>query len=335
MNGIYKDRRSELKERKNTRVLVLDDQPHLYMPLLRARFPDVVMEACVDDETAVSTAARLRPQVIFSWKNPAIAHETQRQIILAPETEWVQVGGAGFDHLLPLDDTQVVLTNTSGVMTHAMVETVVGAILLLNFRYHDYIQQQQRKQWQQLPWLSLRDKTILIVGLGYIGTAVAAQAKQFGMTVLGMRNRPIPMPNVDELLTRKQLGDGLARAHFVCLHAPHTVATHQLIGAAELKQMRRDAMLINTARGGLVDEKALIAALQNKEIAGAYLDVFEEEPLPTSSPLWEMPNVIISPHVSDSTTDWPEQFATFFATNLERWLAGDPLLNVIDLDRGY
>ena len=321
--------------RRNTRILVLDDQPHLYLSLLKARFPALAIEACVDDETAVSTAARLRPQVIFSWINPGVASDTQRQIILAPETEWVQVGGAGFDHLLPLPESQVVVTNTSGVMTHAMVETVVGAILLLNFRYHDYIQQQRRKEWRQLPWHSLRGKTILIVGLGHIGTAVAAHAKQFGMTVLGMRNRPLATANVDELIPQDKLPDALVRAHFVCLHAPHTAKTHHMLGAAEFAQMRPDAMLINTARGGLVDEAALVQALQNKEIAGAYLDVFAHEPLPSSSPLWEMPNVIISPHVSDSTTDWPEQFATFFADNLERWLAGKPLLNVVDIARGY
>ncbi|MEM7117333.1 MAG: D-2-hydroxyacid dehydrogenase [Chloroflexota bacterium] len=324
-----------MTHRENPRVLVLDDQPHLYMPLLKARFPALVIEACVDDKTAVSTAARLRPQIIFSWKNPAIANETQRQIILAPETKWVQVGGAGFDHLLPLDKPDLIVTNTSGVMTHAMVETVMGAILLFNFRYHDYIAQQRQKQWQQLPWLSLRDKTVLIIGLGYIGTAVAAQAKQFGMTVIGMRNQPRPTPHVDELIVREQLGNALARADFVCLHAPHTAQTHHMLGTAEFAQMRPDAYLINTARGGLVNEAALIRALQTNQIAGAYLDVFDHEPLSPTSPLWEMSNVIITPHVSDSTTDWPEQFTTFFADNLDCWLAGKPLRNVIDLARGY
>ncbi|MEM7348351.1 MAG: NAD(P)-dependent oxidoreductase, partial [Chloroflexota bacterium] len=127
----------------------------------------------------------------------------------------------------------------------------------------------------------------------------------------------------------------LPEVDFVTLHVPLNDNTRHLIDAEAFTLMRNDAILINTARGGVVDEAAMLTALQTDQIAGAYVDVFEEEPLPKDSPLWDAPNLIISPHIADSIAGWERHFADFFAQNLERWLSGEPLLNVVDVERGY
>jgi phosphoglycerate dehydrogenase-like enzyme len=149
------------------------------------------------------------------------------------------------------------------------------------------------------------------------------------MRVIATRRTQAPSPEVDELHPPEALLDLLPRADVVSLHVRLTEATRHLIDARALVAMRPGALLLNTARGPVVDEPALIEALAGGHLGGAYLDVFEEEPLPPSSPLWRLPNVIITPHASDAVHDWAHRFAMLFADNLERWRRGEPLLNVV------
>jgi len=155
------------------------------------------------------------------------------------------------------------------------------------------------------------------------------------MRVIGIRNRPQKPEEIDELFSMSQLKEALGKADFVALHMPYTKETYRMIDAAALKAMRPTAFLINAARGAVVDEAALAAALSEGEIAGAYLDVFEKEPLPEDSPLWDLENVVISPHCADVVTDWEERFARFFVDNLDRWLKGTVPANVVDPAQGY
>ena len=211
----------------------------------------------------------------------------------------------------------------------------MAAMLMWNFGFPTYLEQQRDRLWRQNSWVSLSQKTVLIVGVGSIGSAVATLAKSFGMRVLGIRNSLLPVNDVDEVFGLDDLYNVLPGADYVCIHVPLTDRTRHLIGRDEFQCMKSNAVLINTARGGVVDEAALADALVNKRIAGAYLDVFETEPLPKDSTLWDLPNLVISPHVSDSVANWQDRFIDFFMSNLERWQAGRQLLNTVDLDKGY
>ena len=300
---------------------------------MKTRFPDVDFHLCVDTKSEESVKL-FEPQVIFSWKGKAIPSAVQRSYISLPTVEWIHVAGAGIEHLLPLP-RDLTVTNSSGICSKFMAETVMGAVLMWNFGFPQYMEQQEQKLWRQTCWISLSQKTVLIIGVGSIGSAVAAFAKNFGMRVLGIKNTATAVPNVDEVFTLDELHHALRRADYVCVHVPLTDRTHHLIGNKEFKQMKSGAILINTARGGVVDEDALVDALINEQIGGAYFDVFEHEPLPRDSRLWHLPNLVISPHVSDSVVDWQERFVDFFMSNLERWQANQQLLNRVDPTRGY
>ena len=149
------------------------------------------------------------------------------------------------------------------------------------------------------------------------------------MRVIGVRRSRSPHPAVDETLGPDLLHQALGRADVVSMHVPASAATRHLVDAAALAAMKPGALLVNAARGAVVDEPALVEALRRGHLAGAYLDVFETEPLPPQSPLWAMDNVLLTPHAADAVVDWPRRFAAHFADNLERWLAGEPLVNVV------
>lgn len=315
------------------RVLIIHDESDKYLDAMIDRFSAVEFRLCADAGGAEGARA-FEPRVVFSWKCGSIPAPLQRSIASGPSVEWVHVAGAGFEHLLPLPG-HIRVTNSSGVFSAFMAETVMAAILMWNFGFPRYMEQQRRKLWRQSPWQPLSLKTVLIIGLGSIGAAVAQRAKSFGMRVIGVRRSPQPVDNVEEVLATANLRDALPLADYVCLHIPLTKLTRSLLGSEEFKRMKNSAVLINTSRGGVVKESALIEALNNGGIAGAYFDVFETEPLPRDSAMWTLPNLIISPHVSDSVADWEKRSAEFFATNLDRWLRKKPLLNNVDPDEGY
>lgn len=317
------------------RVLVLHDRPDLSAAGVQARFPALSLETCTRADAVPAALARVRPQVVLSYKCPGIPGPAHRPILDCPSVEWVHVGGTGVDHLLGWDATRIALTNSAGVLSPFLAETVLGAILMMNFGFPRYLRQQREKRWQGHPWRPLAGQCLLVIGLGNIGRKVAAKAKGQGMRVLGIRTNPAPLEEVDELLPLSDLHRGLTQADFVTLHVPMTAATRHLIDAAALARLRPHAVLLNTSRGPVVDEAALVAALQDGKIGGAYLDVFEQEPLPPDSPLWSLDNVVISPHVADSVADWQSRFAAHFGDNLERWLRGAPLTHVVDPARGY
>ncbi|MGB1251073.1 MAG: D-2-hydroxyacid dehydrogenase [Candidatus Promineifilaceae bacterium] len=318
-----------------THVLIIHNRPTTYVATLRAQFPQLRFETCHDPESYAALDPTFRPVVIMAFHLTEMPNALSREIALGEQVKWVQVGGAGFDFIMPRPQDAGFVTNCSGVLSEFLAETMIGMLLAMNFRILEFIQQQRERRWHQITWTSVQGKTVLIVGLGNVGRAVARRCKQFGMHVIGLRRSRTATPEVDEQINFDGLYDALARADFVCLHTPLTPETHHLIGAEALKTMQPHAILLNAARGAVVDEAALIAALQQGDIAAAYLDVLETEPLPASSPLWEMPNVIITPHVADWVEDWEQRFYDFFAANLARWLASEPLLNVVDVARGY
>ncbi len=273
-------------------------------------------------------------KVIFGLRLP------QNIISRAPELKWTQLMSAGVDRFLDtlMVQSPVILTNVSGIHATIIGEFVLGLMLMFAKNAPMHFQMKQEKQWTRLPPSSLRSKTVGIVGLGSIGREVARLAKAVGMKVMATRRsakREGKARNVDIMLPSGQLQRLLADSDFVVLAVPVTPETNRLIGEKELRSMRPTAYLINISRGDVVDEEALIHALDEHWIAGAGLDVFTTEPLPTDSRLWELPNVILSPHIAGGMEDYVMRATERFVENLGRYLSGKKLRNVVDKKRGY
>ncbi|UCH42336.1 MAG: D-2-hydroxyacid dehydrogenase [Dehalococcoidales bacterium] len=258
----------------------------------------------------------------------------------AGRLRWVQIISAGVEHIMSPEMIQspVVVTNIRGMSATPIAEFVISAALMLVKRAPLCFQLQQSKQWQVFTVAGLHSKTIGIVGLGSIGREVARLARAFGMRVIATRrtvSESRKTRNVDIMLPNNQLLELLSESDFVALTLPLTPETDKLIGEKELRAMKPNAYLINISRGNVVDEEALIRALEEQWIAGAGLDVFATEPLPGDSKLWGLPNVILSPHIAGSTENEIEMATALFAENLRRYLNGDRLFNVVDKKKGY
>jgi len=260
----------------------------------------------------------------------------------APRLKWVQSGGAGVERFMTPDflASPVILTNAQGVYAVPIADHVMAFVLHFSRRFNDLVRKQIAHEWEE--WEERRssdelcEKTLGVIGLGGIGSEVAKRAKAFGMRVIATRRRPeSPLQYADEVRGPDEMAWLLRESDFVALCSALTHETRHLIGEQELKLMKPTAYLVNIGRGGLVDEQALVLALRASEIAGAGLDVFEHEPLPADSPLWDMPNVMITPHDAGSSPRSHERFMGLFVENLRRFVAGEQLLNVVDKRAGY
>jgi len=259
----------------------------------------------------------------------------------APSLKWVQSGGAGVERYMTPDfiASPILLTNAQGIYAIPIADHVMAFILYFSRRFDVLVRNQLRREWADWGTVDLHElagKTLGIVGLGGIGTEVARRAKAFDMRVIATRRRPdLPSKHADEIRGIDGLGWLLQESDYVLLSLALTRETRGLIAEAELESMKPTAYLMNVGRGGLVDEAALVRALQEGKIAGAGLDVFAQEPLPEDSPLWEMPNVMITPHDAGDSPRSHERLMDLFCENLRRYVSGEPLLSVVDKEVGY
>ncbi|MBI1293327.1 D-2-hydroxyacid dehydrogenase [bacterium] len=261
---------------------------------------------------------------------------------LAPNLKWLQATSAGIGQLVKqsgLADTDIVFTTASGVHAIPLAEYCLMSMLMFTKLAFHLAAEKERKHWARYCSGELRDQTLAVVGLGRVGSEVARLARAVGMRVIGTKRRPEGIDpqslHADALYAWTDLHAMLAEADFVVLIVPHTAETTGLIDAAALAAMKPGAVLINIARGTVIDEEAMIAALRSGHLGGAALDVFAVEPLPAESPLWEMPNVLISPHSASTAVRENERIVDLFCDNLHRYLAGEPLRNVLDKERLY
>ncbi len=255
----------------------------------------------------------------------------------APRLRWVHAHGAGVSHLMPLDwlPPEAVLTNSRGVHGQRATEYAYMAILMLNNRIPEMMANQQRARWQEVFNTGIEGKILLIVGVGHIGSGVAAWAKRAGMRVLGIRRTGKPRRNVDEMHKPENLHALLPRVDFVLVSAPYTAASHHMIGARELAMLKSGAGLVNYSRANLVDYDALRAKLEAGALS-AVLDVFDPEPLPASSPLWHTPNLIITPHCSsDDRDEYTPRTLDLVFRNMQRFIEGRPLVNRVSRKHQY
>lgn len=249
----------------------------------------------------------------------------------APTLRWVQSPGAGVDHPIfrTLLERGIRLTNGSGLHAEPIAQYIFTYVLHWHRQVALHQAQQAAREWTLQVSDDLTSKTLGIVGLGGIGEAAARVAQAFGMRVVGLRRTPGESPHVDLVRPPEQLHALLAESDYVVLSIPLTDVTRHLIGAAELDAMRGDAVLINVARGGVVDEPALVEALRAGAIRGATLDVVSEEPLPPESPLWALENCVLTPHDSGWSPRASERLGVLFLENLRRYVAGEALRNEI------
>jgi phosphoglycerate dehydrogenase-like enzyme len=280
------------------------------------------------------------------------AETFDRILYRAPSLRWVHSATAGVERVLtPASRSRgLVITNARGVFSRPIAEYVMLMILAVSRRLPQLMELQAERTWQPLEARELRDVTVGIVGLGSIGRAVGALGTAFGCRVVATRRRPeagshatdgagdepfLGSAMLDRVLPPERLPELLAESDFVVLAAPLTPDTRGLISDGAIAQMKPGAWVINVARGELVDERALARALRDGRIGGAVLDTFREEPLPPTSSLYDLPNVILTPHTSWSSTRVLDRSVDLFCENLRRFAAGRPLVNVVDPDAGY
>ncbi|MFW5938568.1 MAG: D-2-hydroxyacid dehydrogenase [Halanaeroarchaeum sp.] len=290
--------------------------------------PEILMEALSDTGPTVSVVddedvPDVDGVVTFAHTDAFVEH-----------TEWIHSIQAGYDRF-PLDELRakdVVLTNSSGIHGESVGESVAGLMLSLARRLYTYVEAQQDNEWDRARWdepFTLFDEQVCVVGLGTLGQGVAQRAAGLDMDVVGVRRKPTRVPHVPDVYTPNELHEAIEDARFVVLTVPLTESTEGMIGPDELEAMPEDAYLVNVARGPVVQQDALVDALEDGDIAGAALDVFEAEPLPRDSPLWDMDDVLITPHVAATKRGYYEDIARLVRENLRLFAAGDDPVNRI------
>jgi phosphoglycerate dehydrogenase-like enzyme len=257
---------------------------------------------------------------------------------VAPELRWVQASMAGAGEIVDragLQNTNVVITTASGVYSGPLAEFVMMALLTHAKDLNRLRRDKAEKRWREAHTETLYGKTLCVIGLGNIGRAVAERARPFGLRVVGVkrtiREDDVAWNYADELYDTRDLHAALRKADYVVVTLPGTPQTYRLLDAEAISTMKQGAYFANVGRGKVVDEGALIEALRGGHLSGAALDVFEEEPLPEESPLWDLENVIVSPHSTDNVPGLTNELQTeLFCGNLRRYLEGEPLRNELD-----
>jgi len=316
------------------KMIITHEVDQHYLEQIQAIIPDWLLIADNNLETCQEHVKEA--EIIAGWKKGLA------ELCLGEDSKlkWLQAWSAGVDSL-PLERLQlknVFLTSANGVHAYPISETIFALMLGLTRKIHTYVKNQQAKTWHHGNMnLEMHEKTVGIIGVGEIGKETAKIAKAFGMNVLGLRHSGKPADFVDEMYTPDQLELLLPKCDYIVVTLPHTKETHHLFGSPQFKQMKSSAYFINIGRGDVVIEEDLIQALQEGTIAGAGLDVFETEPLSTESPLWEMENVIITPHTSGSTEQYTKRvIENILIPNLREYVSGNnPTINLVDYVKGY
>ncbi|MET3591652.1 phosphoglycerate dehydrogenase-like enzyme [Mesorhizobium shonense] len=316
-------------------IVVSSDAPDGPMAVLAKTHPDITVLGCDSYEALPDLISKSDAEVVFTIKFDRGSLYPRAALVESPTVRWVSVGGSGTDHLRPWDPARVTVTNSAGVAADMMAEYVFGAMLSFSLGLRGFAREQAARNWTAGKVEPIQGKTLLILGLGKTGQAVASRAKAFGMTTLGVRADPKPTGYIDEVHAMADLPKLWGRADFILCAVPLLESTRGIVGRGAFAAMKPSAVLIDVSRGGVVDETALLTALDGGRIKGAALDVFATEPLPPAHPLWGYYNVIVTPHCSSVYDGWDVKSARMFADNLTRYRRGEPLANVVDPGRGY
>jgi phosphoglycerate dehydrogenase-like enzyme len=320
----------------NITVLVLADPAAPALKELDALGPGVTVKIGKTADALGDAVAGAR--VLFNWTGSK--PEVLRIMEHAPKLEWIHAMYAGLDRSLfpELIQSKIPLTNGSGVFSQSLGEFVMLGILYFAKNIPRRLQAKAEHRWDVFDNVEISKQTVGIVAHGDIGRAVAWRAKALGMRVLALRKDPSPRAgdeHVDRIYAAPELHAMLPECDYVAVTAPLTSATTGMIGKREFELMKPAAVILNVGRGPVINEAAMIEALQNKRIRGAALDVFDVEPLPPDSPLWSLDNVLLSAHCADHVEGWVESAVIFFIEQFHRWKNGQPLRNIVDKHAGY
>lgn len=315
-----------------TRVLLWTDTP--------APYADAIAAAGLSAQVTLDTLAR--------GETPSATQFAETQAMLAwgaapgvlpkmPKLRWAQALTAGVEAWLALPDlpAQLTLTCARGTHNESMPENILGALFHITKPYAAIVEDQKHSKWTRRVAVPLNGKTLGILGLGVIGQELARLATALGMRVLGTRRGGAPLPGLAEVLPPERTDEVLTQSDFVVLLLPATPATENFIDARRLATMKPAAWLLNFGRGHLIADADLIAAVQSRQIAGAILDVFRQEPLPVAHPFWTTPGITVLPHIGGGHPERDRIVARLFADNLARFLNGQPLKEVVDRSAGY
>ncbi len=315
-------------------MLITQNIDDTYTQLIKKLAPD--FEIIVGKDKEIWEPRAKDAEVIIGWKKGL------EEVLIGRDSKlrWVQSWSAGVNNmpLRQLSEKNILLSSANGVHAYPISETIFGLMLGLTRKIHTYVKQQQHKEWHHAHMnLELHEKTLGIIGVGEIGQETARIAKAFRMNVIGVRHSGKPNENVDKMYTPDELHEVLPQCDYVVITLPLTVQTEGMFGSKEFKRMKNSSFLINIGRGEVIVEKELILALEEKEIAGAGLDVFIKEPLEETSPLWNLENVIVTPHTSGSTEHYTKRvIEDIFIPNLKQYLKEDyQLRNLVDYKKGY
>ena len=307
------------------RLLVIAPPEFAPLDLLRREAPDVELSIGTDVES-LRRSAETADAVLIAPRYASILTELWREV---GNARWIHTLAAGVESL-PFDllrRSDVVVTNSRGLYADALGEFAIAAMLWFAKDLGRLIRNQHERRWEPYDVTRLEGQTVGIIGYGGIGHAVGRRAEALGMHVLTTRRRrELGDPTIEEVI---------AESHYVVMCTPLTPSTRRLMSRERIAAMKSDAVFVNVGRAGTVDEEALLDALRNRRIRGAALDVFDVEPLPPEHPLWQLDNVLISPHTADHTPDAHERAMSFFIENLRRFRAGESLENVVDKIEQY
>ena len=311
------------------KIVVYHRRAREYCSLLRERFPE--LEIAGGSEADSLSQHMASADIVLCFDFPHILLKEGKQL------RWIQLTSAGVEQLLEDRESLegIVVTNTRGMHADIIADYALGAIVILQWRFLDLFADKNAKRWGQWATEPLSGKTLGILGMGAIGCEIGRRARSCGMAVMGLKRHPVEVEGVNRVFGPHQLREMLPLCDFVVVALPMTSETFHMIGEKEFRAMKEKSSIINISRGSIVNELSLIKALREKWIGGAFLDVFEKEPLPSDSPLWTFPNIMITPHIAGMLQDYPARVIDIFGDNLRRWVAGLPLQNQVDLARGY
>jgi phosphoglycerate dehydrogenase-like enzyme len=317
-------------------LLVLADPSASWLKLLANLGPEVSLIVS-NDPAKVREFAPQADVIVNGTSNPPLLSAA---IPPAHRAKWIHSLWTGVDNVLcpEIMASPLPLTNGRGVFRRPLAEWTIGAMLYFAYNMRRMVRQQQAAVWEAFTTDEIQGKTLGIVGYGAIGSTAAELARPFGMRIAALRRRAELFdkdPFVDESFAPANLNQMLAASDYVLLAAPLTDETRGMIGAPQIAAMKSTAVLINVGRGAVVDELALIQALETGIIRGAALDVFAVEPLPAGHPFYKMENVLLSPHTADHVRDFIHLAVECFLENLRRFQANEPLLNLVDKHAGY
>ncbi|MBA3517795.1 MAG: D-2-hydroxyacid dehydrogenase [Rhizobiales bacterium] len=316
-------------------VILHTDAPAAALAILNETHPDLRVESCDTYAALPDLINATGAQVVYSVRFDGTPRFPRQALVESRSVRWVSVGGSGTDHLRPWDPARVTVTNAAGVAADMIAEYVLGAMLAFSLDLRGFSRRQRAREWSFAKVEPIGGRTLLILGLGRTGMAIAARAKALGMRTLGVRARPRLTSGVDEVHGAGDLPVLWARADVIVCCVPLLDSTRGLVGRSAFAEMKPGAVLIDVSRGGVVDEQALLAALDSGKLKGAALDVFTTEPLPKDHPLWAYENVMVTPHCASVYDGWDVKSVRMFAENLARYRRGEPLHNVVSPERGY